>query len=326
MAAQNEALAKNRVWKHDTSLWKWSEPMTRSSDNVARLALGTVQFGMDYGITNSTGQVSHAEVRKIVETARMRGVDTLDTAIAYGESEQVLGASGITGWQVYTKLPEVPEAVMADRAKIGRWVANQMDESLARLRVPCVAGLMLHRPGQLGHRNGAALYDALCAERQAFRARRIGVTVYGPDELDTLPAGMACDIVQAPLNVFDMSMSTSGWLDRLAEAGCAFHARSVFLQGLLLMPAAQRPTRFAPWASLWQTWDAFLAETGLTGLEACLRHVLGLGQVERVVVGVTSVTQLHEVMDATEGDMPPVPDSLMTQDMGLLNPSMWPTL
>lgn len=300
--------------------------MAKYPGNVARLALGTVQFGMDYGIANSAGQVSPDEVNAILAGARARGLDTIDTAIAYGESEQVLGATGVAGWQVYTKLPEVPDAVLDECTAIRPWVAEQMAQSLARLALPSVTGLMLHRPGQLGHRHGGALYDALCAEREEGRTGRIGVTVYGPDDLDALPAGMTYDIVQAPLNVLDMGMVTSGWLDRLAEAGCAFHARSVFLQGLLLLPAAQRPARFAPWSPLFQAWDRFLAETGLTSVEACLRHVMGLSTVERVVVGVTSMAQLTEIMDASEGEMPPVPDSIATQDTRLLNPSNWPTL
>lgn len=298
--------------------------INRQPNNATRLALGTVQFGMDYGITNTGGQVSRAEVQSILVGAGARGLNTLDTAIAYGESEKVLGASGVDGWQVYTKLPEVPEPVLEDRAAIRRWVTEQMELSLAKLQLPCVAGLMLHRPKQLQHPHGAALYDALCAERDEGRTGRIGVSVYGPEDLDALPKGMACDIVQGPLNVLDMRLVKSGWLDKLADMGCAFHARSVFLQGLLLLPAEQRPARFAPWAALWQEWDGFLAETGLTGVEACLRHVMGIDAVERVVVGITSMAQLNEIMDACEGEMPPVPYSLTTQDKQLLDPSKWP--
>jgi aryl-alcohol dehydrogenase-like predicted oxidoreductase len=299
--------------------------MTPNVGNVTRLALGTAQFGMDYGITNSLGQTSLSEVRRILTGARTRGLDTIDTAIGYGESEAVLGSAGVKDWQVYTKLPEVPEAILENRPAIRRWVAEQMEKSLGRLRQPRVAGLMLHRPGQLVHRHGAALYDALCVERDSGRAGRIGVSVYGPEELSVLPAGMAWDVVQAPLNVLDMRLVTSGWLDRLVDNGCAFHARSVFLQGLLLLTAAERPVHFAPWAMLWQAWDRYLADTGLTRVEACLSHVLQFDSVERIVVGVNSMAQLTEIVDASEGEVLPVPDILRTQDMRLLNPSKWPT-
>ena len=73
-----------------------------------KLALGTVQFGVPYGVANSTGQVPESEGSSILSYARTLGIDTLDTAIAYGESERRLGSIGVAGWNVITKLPEIP--------------------------------------------------------------------------------------------------------------------------------------------------------------------------------------------------------------------------
>jgi aryl-alcohol dehydrogenase-like predicted oxidoreductase len=292
--------------------------------DISRLGLGAAQFGLDYGIANKSGQVSLDEARDILTLARSAGLDTIDTAMSYGRSEDVLGAIGVESWQVYTKLPELPEAVLDDRARIRPWVAQQVNNSLTRLRLRRVAGLMLHRPSQLGHRNGAALYEAVCAERDFGRTGRIGVSVYGPHELDAVPEGMTWDIVQAPVNVLDMGMITSGWLDRLAANDCALHARSVFLQGLLLLPAAQKQAQFAEWEQLWQAWDRFVADLGITRVEACIRHVMNLDGVERVVVGVTSVSEFTEIINVSKGKASALPKSLITQDERLLNPSRWP--
>lgn len=73
-----------------------------------RLALGTAQFGMRYGVANRVGQVPAGEARRILERARTAGMDTLDTAAAYGASETLLGSVGVADWIVVTKLPPCP--------------------------------------------------------------------------------------------------------------------------------------------------------------------------------------------------------------------------
>jgi aryl-alcohol dehydrogenase-like predicted oxidoreductase len=93
-----------------------------------RLALGTVQFGLDYGVANTAGQVAPAEVASILALAQQMGIGTLDTAINYGQSESVLGQCGIAEWQVVTKLPALPEAV----GDVADWVQTHMRQSLAR--------------------------------------------------------------------------------------------------------------------------------------------------------------------------------------------------
>ena len=75
-----------------------------------KLALGTAQFGLEYGIANQAGPVPLDEVKNIIRHAALRGIDTLDTAIAYGESESALGKVGVNGWNVITKLPALPGA------------------------------------------------------------------------------------------------------------------------------------------------------------------------------------------------------------------------
>lgn len=91
-----------------------------------KLALGTAQFGLNYGIANKTGRVPPNEVRKILAEAARRGMDVLDTAIAYGESESMLGEIGVPNWRVVSKLPAVPE----DCNNVLDWVAEQIGGSL----------------------------------------------------------------------------------------------------------------------------------------------------------------------------------------------------
>jgi aryl-alcohol dehydrogenase-like predicted oxidoreductase len=297
--------------------------------DARRLALGTVQLGLPYGVANQAGQVPVEEGARILALARSAGLDTVDTAIAYGTSEEVLGRLGVAGLRVVTKLPPLPADGLESHAAVLGWVRTQVQGSLARLGVPRLHGLLLHRSTDLCGRHGLALraaFEALVGDGVAVRT---GVSIYDPAELDALArseAGLVgVSLVQAPFNVMDRRLVRSGWLARLHDAGAELHVRSAFLQGLLLMTPALRPPRFARWAPLFAQWDAALAALDRTALEACLGFVLAQRQVDRVVVGVDSATQLQEIVSATGRGTLVLPEALSSDDPLLINPSTWNT-
>ncbi len=287
-----------------------------------KLALGTVQFGLAYGVANRTGCVSLEEARAIVEYARTIGMDTVDTAIDYGDSERRLGEIGMADWRVVTKLPAVPDSC----TDVAAWVVATIRGSVQRLRTSIVYAVLLHRPQQLLEKNGPRLYEGLRRLQHDGLVRKIGVSVYSPEELTALSVNYDFDIVQAPLNILDRRFAESGWLSRLQELGTELHTRSAFLQGRLLMSASERPAKFNRWSSIWRTWDSWLAAAGVTPMAACLRYVLAFTEVDRVVVGFDTLRQLTEIADSLEGELPPLPGELRVGDHDLLNPARWDAL
>lgn len=287
-----------------------------------KLALGTVQFGLEYGIANRQGRVSLREAQDIVGRARAGGMDTLDTAIGYGDSEQRLGEIGVGDWRVVSKLPAVPQYCR----DIAQWVASEVAGSLQRLGAGRLYGLLLHRPQQLLEQGGDELYRALQQMKQAGLVQKTGVSIYEPAELDALTSRFDLDLVQAPFNLLDRRLIESGWMERLAQRGTELHVRSVFLQGLLLMKPGERPAKFGRWSALWREYDAWLERTQLTPAQACLRYALSFPGIARVIVGVDSVAQLEEILRSAEGVMPPVPAGLHCTDADLVNPARWAAL
>ena len=285
-----------------------------------KLALGTVQFGVRYGIANESGQPTEADVAAVVSRAWSGGLRMLDTAIAYGDSEQRLGRADVRQWAVVTKLPALPGA----GAAVDAWMQTSVEGSLERLGVSRLHGLLLHRPDQLLAE--PRLYRALQAVKQQGLVRKVGVSIYDPGELDRLIPRFALDVVQAPFNLVDARLLESGWLQRLAAEGVELHVRSVFLQGLLLMPPSRRPPQFGRWASLLESYDAWLEVSGTTRVEACLRYALGFPEIARVIVGVDSVGQLEQLIAAASGAAPAVPAALHCRDLDLLNPARWAAL
>ena len=287
----------------------------------SRIALGTAQFGAAYGVANAGGQVSLESAREILGVARAAGVDTLDTAALYGASEATLGEIGVADFLVVTKLPGLPD----DCRDVGDWVRAATRASLRRLKVASLAGLLLHRPSDLLGVNGEALFAALLALKSEGLVAKIGYSVYSPDELAALVKSFPPDLVQAPYNVFDRRLAASGWLSRLKSIGAEVHARSAFLQGLLLSPRGRWPEKFAPWHGLLENWHDWCEMRALTPMQAALAHALGAGA-DRVVVGVDNAPQLRETIQASRGPGVDVTVDIQSADDALINPSRWNAL
>jgi len=285
----------------------------------SRLALGTAQFGMSYGIANQTGQVNKTEAAAILKQALVVGIDTLDTAIAYGDAEKQLGEIGIPKWNVISKLPPIPE----DCNNISAWVTGVVRSSVQCLGVDQLHGLLLHRPQDLLGNHGSKLYDTLNQLKNIGLVKKIGVSIYDINELGVLCSNYQIDIVQAPFNIIDRRLVDSGWLKSLVSKNIEVHARSVFLQGLLLMNQSVRPDKFLRWNNLWNIWQQWLADSRLTPLQACLCYALKQTQLSRIIVGVDSLNQFQEILNAVKSDIPDVPSELSSIDIDLINPGKW---
>ena len=289
----------------------------------SKLVLGTVQFGLSYGIANQMGKTNFAEAKRILEFASQHKISCLDTAIAYGNSEQVIGKIGVSKFNIVSKLPPLP----LDVVDIESWVIQHVQDSLRRLNVKSLYGLLLHRSENLLGSRGKNLADALEKVRLSGLANKIGVSIYDPAELNYSVDHLPIDIIQAPLNVVDRRLETSGWLSKLHQAGVEVHARSAFLQGLLLMPRNNIPPKFKAWGLLWDNWSAKLKEAKVSAASVCLSYPLSLPEVQCVVVGVDNVDQLEEIIAASQVPFPLHDFSFMTlEDQMLIDPSNWSSL
>lgn len=285
----------------------------------SRLAVGTVQFGLPYGIANRVGQVTRDEARSVLDHAWASEIDTIDTAIAYGQSEIRLGEIGVGHWRVVSKLPAIDESC----ADVSGLVQSAVLGSLERLKIPKLHGLLLHHAQQLIGSRGDELYRAMSALKGQGMVDKIGISIYSPDELDALWPSFQLDLIQVPFNVLDRRIATSGWLSRLHQAGAEVHARSIFLQGLLLMDAANRPAYFKRWQPLWNEWHRWLDEQALTPLQACLGFALSQTEIDRFVVGVDSLKQLQDILGSVNGPTEGLFGSPCSDDPDLIIPSRW---
>jgi len=290
-----------------------------------RLALGSAQFGLDYGITNPSGRVGQNQVVAILDLAAKSGIDTIDTARLYGDSESVIGRRWPVGaeFRVVTKTAKFVDSVDAQEAV--EQLRAGFEASLDALRRPAVHGLLVHDAHDLFGQFGTALWSALEELKRSSRVARIGVSVYEPDEIDAILERFPIEIVQLPLSPFDHRLVRGGQLEKLREAGVEMHARSVFLQGLMLAPVRNIPQKFAGLGSALEQLDSALAELGLSRLEGVLAIVLSRSEIDRFVVGVTSTDELGAILAAANRaqSIGPLDVDLPELDARYLNPARW---
>ncbi|MHC8597177.1 aldo/keto reductase [Arenicellales bacterium IMCC55707] len=289
-------------------------------NNTSRLVLGSAQFGLDYGVANSDGQISENLVGTVLDSAKKSGIYFLDTASAYGSSEEILGSHGARDFSVITKLDAIPK----DAPSLSDWMYWEVRESLKKLRIPSLYGLLIHRCQDLFDFDYHEIVHALHEMRSRGLTQKVGVSVYWPHELEELIKLEDFDLVQLPLNPVNQQFSCSGWLQRLQELGIEVHARSIFLQGLLLMSRNQIPSQFERWSAVWNDWNTFCREQDITNLDACLNYAFSFSSVNKVIVGIDSLTQLQAIVDSSKNASKTVAWQFDgSGDRNLIDPSRW---
>lgn len=292
-----------------------------------KLGLGTVQWGMAYGIANTTGQPTDAEIETILRIAKQHGVMLLDTACTYGEAEARLGKQGAAsqGFKIVTKtLPIKSDIIREEDIAL---VRTSFLESLRLLQCKQVYGLLVHHADNLLQMGGERLWAALQDLKEHGYVRKIGVSVYNPAQLEKVLESHDIDLVQLPFNIYDQRFAQTGLLQQLQKKGVEVHARSVYLQGLLLLVPENLPEHFNRIRNLHAQLHHNIREQGLVPREACLRFCLDHPHIDLVVVGVETSQQLAEIIDATEavGNLSWA-ESCAISDQLIINPSVWPRL
>lgn len=282
-----------------------------------KLALGTAQFGLDYGITNNLGKVPIDQIEEILNIAAYNKINTIDTAIAYGTSEQTLGLFDLSKFKVVSKLPSLECCENIN-------LRQQVEGSLDRLRISKLYGLMLHREGDAIEKNSDKVFEQLLELKLLGLVDKIGVSFYSPSVAKTVIERYPIDIIQVPANCLDNRFCEENVFSTAGRLGVELHLRSVFLQGLLATPVIERPERFREHKDLLK-FDLQAECLGLTLKEMAMSYLLKQSEVVKGVVGCVNSSQLAELISIyNKLKYLKIPDTdLSSRDENLINPSLW---
>lgn len=292
-----------------------------------KLGLGTVQFGQNYGISNQRGKTPINEAVAILQYAEDKGIDLIDTASLYGESENVLG----------TLLPDqhnfriVTKSAIYKKEKTSSNNAEDLKlkfyNSLNKLGESRLYGLLIHDADDLLVEGGDILYNVLQELKKDGLVDKFGVSVYSGEQIDHLLKRYTIDLIQVPVNVLDQRLINNSYLKRLKEKDIEIHVRSVFLQGLLLTDTESLHSFFDPIKPILFKYRDFLYSHGLNPIDGAIGFIKGVSEIDYVIIGVDNLAQLKEnVKCFSKSYDNSLFDSLKMyslDDPKYLNPSLW---
>lgn len=284
---------------------------------VDKIILGTVQFGLDYGINNSVGKASGKEVEQILDFAKSVGINTLDTAAAYGDAEDKIGNYHLTSdlFFVNTKF---------DKKNNVDWEIS-LQYSLRKLKIPIVETVMFHSFEAYYQQNERL--SILISKGRGVYFNRLGVSVYTNDELEQLMNDEYVEVIQLPFNLLDNESLRGDVLRRLKANGKTIHVRSVFLQGLFYKNIGELPNNLLDLTPHLAVLQEIAYAQNISMNVLALQYVCSKNYIDGVLMGVDNKSQLEENIQALSHKVNKSVfaeiDRIKVENVELLNPSKW---
>jgi aryl-alcohol dehydrogenase-like predicted oxidoreductase len=255
-----------------------------------KLALGTAQFGFDYGMNNKKGKIPKKEVFQILTYAQRQGIDTLDTASAYGDSEAVIGE--------YVKKHNTDFKIISKcSAKSPEGAAKVLQQSLDRLSLKKIYGYLIH--DFEAYKKNPDFYSELLTLKQQGRLEKTGFSLYYPREVTyILDKEIPCDLVQIPYSVFDQRFKPL--IPLLQQKNIEVHVRSIFLQGLIFKSPQELKGNLRKIQGKLQELRSMALEKNIPVSALCINFALLNNHIDRVIVGVDDLKNLQENIAALQ--------------------------
>lgn len=291
---------------------------------MSKLALGTAQFGLDYGISNVHGKTDKHNVNQILEFAYNNNIDTIDTAAMYGNAESVVGGSinNSHSWNIVTKTPYFSNDCI-DKTCVKK-LRESFKKSLLNLGKKNIYGLLIHSCDDLFKPGGSLLFKEMEALKSIGAVEKIGVSVYSSRQIEMVLNKFNIDLIQLPINILDQNLLIDGWLKKIKEKGIEIHARSVFLQGVLLMPRHTLPAYFSDIYNNIEDFIGHAHKLSLSCAELALGFVQNIDEIDKIIVGVNTINQLREIIEAKQVDLDIIEfRRISVNDPNYTNPSLW---
>jgi aryl-alcohol dehydrogenase-like predicted oxidoreductase len=289
-----------------------------------KLALGTVQFGLDYGVSNPFGKTSEKEIVKILSLAKDNKISFVDTAYGYGDAHSIIGRNTSVSdyWKIVTKLTVTDNSFITSEDVLT--FRNMFNKSIHDMGRSSIYALLLHSEEDLFKPGSELIFQELRRLKLSGLINKIGVSLYDVNLVDKILKLNIIDIIQIPINIFDQRLVLSGKLVRLKNKGIEIHARSVFLQGLLLQDIQDINSYFLPIKDKIISLSNEANIRNLTIMQLLLGFIQGISLIDVAVVGVNNTVQLEKIIASLGVIIQPKELSYLSVDEErFINPSKW---
>lgn len=263
------------------------------------LCLGTAQFGIDYGITNSKGKIKQIKAHKILDLFMSKNHKLIDTASSYGNAEYTLGNyQSINSLRIVSKITYKKEW-NSIKEPFAFWDKLFFD-TLDNLRIKNIDSYLMHNPAEALHNSGDLFISWMESLVHRKLVRRIGASIYDIEEINQLPLNKL-SIIQIPLSIYDQRLLKNGGIKKLQESKIKIHIRSIFLQGLILSEPQKWPTWLnREFKEHHSKFTSFLKHKQISLLESSLEFVYKIKNIEAITFGVTELEELDQILNLWE--------------------------
>ncbi|RRD27109.1 aldo/keto reductase [Fusobacterium canifelinum] len=286
-----------------------------------KLCLGTVQFGLNYGIENK--QIEINEIDKILTTALKKGITILDTAQNYGNSEKLIG--NFKERERFRIISKISSTSLKDATSLEE-LKELLKKSLNNLKISCLDGLLLHKPEDLN--NELFLYNLITLKKEGYFLN-LGISIYSTDEAIRALEFENIKYIQIPYNILDTRLDKVDFFNKAKEKNKILFARSIFLQGTLLKEHSKYPY----FLNELKKFDRIIKDESVklrsTKLEFLINFIKSNKKIDYIVIGIDSLENLLEIINAYnyEGlenyNYEKFRDQFKNISENILNPSLW---
>lgn len=282
-----------------------------------KLVLGSAQLGMNYGLFNNK-KISHKEFKKIEKLVLKSKINFIDTANSYGDSENIIGNSKLKNLHIITKI-KLPNK---KNIEIKDWILKEILKSLNKLKINKIYGVLIHDYKDLLGKHGKNYLFSLQELKRKKIIKKIGVSVYSPQELKKIWIFWKPDLIQVPLNPLDNRILDSRWIDVLKKYKVKIFARSVFLQGLLI--SKDNPFKINKnYKIILNKFKNWCYSNNISLLQACLHFIKQFKKIDYLVVGFNDCNQLREIISTFKKKQISIPKKFSTKKINLIDPRKW---
>ncbi len=289
-----------------------------------KIVIGTAQFGLDYGLPLSNKEISSTRINKILDYFLSEGGSFIDTAFAYGSAQKKIGLYKYKQkLNIVTKL-SCPKSDYINNQTISKMQLH-FENSLKSLKKENVYGILLHDCDDLLKKNGQMLFDYLLNLKKKGFTQKIGVSVYTKDQIDHVLKLYDFDIIQIPINIYDQRLVKGRFLEYMKSKNIEIHARSIFLQGLLLIPIEEWPPYFKGLVKHHTKISNYLMNKNISILQACINFVFSIKEIDKIIVGINSLSQLREILAVLKQEPCKINfNQFSINQEKFTNPNLWP--
>jgi aryl-alcohol dehydrogenase-like predicted oxidoreductase len=284
-----------------------------------KIILGSANFDQIYGIKKNF--IKKNEIKKLFDLALKNKIKTIDTSPLYNKSEKIIGLLNNNRFKIISKIPKPPKNIK--RENIKKWLKQNVMISLKNLKIKKFECLLLHNANSLLCKNGDEIYKGIRNMKINGFTSKIGVSIYDFNVLDKILKKFKFNLIQAPFNILDQRLVEKGWLKKLKKRKIEVHARSIFLQGILLLKHNQLPKKLIKLSKKLMVWENWLKKNKFSSLQVCLSFVLNQRQLDGIVVGYNNVNQLNQILKSKQIKNNFSLPNLNIKDKKLIDPREW---